>query len=56
MPGALLADAVNPASEQNLNLNPPQKKDKKQEQGKKWGYNETYTGEYLKRVSFPIGG
>lgn len=56
MPGALLADAANPSSEQNLNLNSPQKKDKRQEQGKKRAYNETYTGEHLKRVAFPIGG
>jgi uncharacterized protein (DUF608 family) len=56
MPGALLADAVNPSSEQNLNLNSPEEKDKRQEQGKKRAYNETYTREYLKRVAFPIGG
>ncbi|MEJ7827632.1 MAG: GH116 family glycosyl hydrolase [Segetibacter sp.] len=56
MPGALLANAGKSELQKDLNSASIQKKDKLQKPGKKRAYNGVYSGEYLKRVAFPIGG
>jgi hypothetical protein len=56
MPGALLANEGKSELQKDLNSASIQKKDKVQKPGKKRAYNGVYSGEYLKRVAFTIGG
>lgn len=54
-PGILFADTDNLTLEENLE-DSAKRNGKTKVQNKKRGFNETYTGEYLKRIAFPIGG
>ncbi|WP_207434812.1 GH116 family glycosyl hydrolase [Sabulibacter ruber] len=53
MPGALLASPTIP---EKKNENPTSAEDSKKDVVQRRNFNESYKGEYLNRVAFPIGG
>nr|MBA3674678.1 hypothetical protein [Chitinophagaceae bacterium] len=56
MPSVLFADESKSTLVKNLNSTSLQKTGKAQKPDKKRKYNGVYSGEFLKRVAFPIGG